>query len=114
MAAAFLPWEKWLGRLLHVVSIAIQRFLYKARRRRSLARSSEWTETEATVERIAWDSSLPREEIAYWFTTARGRYTGYQWIWFESPNEWQPRVGDKILVRYDGKNPEESVFLRSA
>ena len=97
MAAAFLPWEKWLGRLLHVVSIAIQRFLYKARRRRSLARSSEWTETDATVERIEWDSSLPREEIAYWFTTARGCHTGYQWIWFESPEEWQPHVGDKIL-----------------
>jgi hypothetical protein len=114
MAAAFLPWERWLGRLLHAVSVAIRRFLYKARRRRSLARSSGWIEAEATVERIEWDSSLPREEIAYWFTTARGRYTGYQWIWFESPNELQPHVGYKILVRYDDKNPEKSVFLRTA
>ena len=113
MAAAFLPWEKWLGRLVRVVAIAIQRFLYNVRRRQSLARSSGWIETEAIVERIECDSSLPREEIAYWFTTAGGRYTGYQWLWFESTNDRQPHVGDKILVRYDDKNPEESVFLKA-
>ena len=76
MAAAFLPWEKWLGRLVRVVAIAIQRFLYNVRRRQSLARSSGWIETEAIVERIECDSSLPREEIAYWFTTAGGRELG--------------------------------------
>jgi hypothetical protein len=112
VAAAFLPWEKWLGRLLHTVAITIQRLLYRMRRRRLLARSSGWPETEGTVQSVQWDSSLPREEIGYSFTTRRGDQSGYHWLWFDSPNERQPHVGDKIMVRYDETKPEESVFLR--
>jgi hypothetical protein len=111
MAAAFLPWEKWLGRLFHILAIAIQRLLYRMRRRRLLARSSRWLEVEGTVEGVQWDTSLPREEIAYSFTTNGGNQSGYQWIWFDSPNDHQPRVGDKIRLRYNPRNPEESVFV---
>jgi|SRR5579862_1080021 len=114
MAAAFLPWEKWLGRLFHILAIAIQRLLYRMRQRRLLARSSGWLEVEGTVESVQWDTSLPREEIAYSFTTERGDQSGYQWIWFDSPNERQPRVGDKIKLRYDPRNPEESIFISVA
>jgi hypothetical protein len=114
MAAAFLPWEKWLGRLLHILAIAIRKLLYKIQRRRSLTRSSEWREIEGTVRSIQWDSSLPREEIAYSFATDQGDQSGHQWLWFDSPNERQPQVGDKIRLRYNQQNPEESVFVRVA
>jgi hypothetical protein len=112
MAAAFLPWEKWIGRLLHVLAIAVRRLIYRMQRRRSLARSSGWPETEGTVQSVQWDSSLPREEIAYSFVTDRGSQAGYHWLWFDSPSERQPKVGDKITVRYDENAPDKSVFIR--
>ena len=111
MAAAFLPWEKWLGHLLHILAIAIRKLLYRIRRRRSLARSLGWPETDGIVRSVQWDSSLPREEIAYSFTADRGDQSGYQWIWFDSPNQRQPHVGEKIRLRYNPQNPDESVFL---
>jgi|ERR1700722_5057980 len=114
MAAAFLPLEKWLGRLLHIFAIAISKLPYTIRRRRLLARSSGWPETERIVTSIQWDSSLPREEIAYSFATDQGDQSGYQWLWFDSPNERQPQVGEKIRLRYNEQNPEESVFVRVA
>ena len=114
MAAAFLPWEEWLARLLHVLAIALRRLVYKLRRRRSLARSSGWTEVEGIVESVQWDTSLPREEIAYSFSTGQGDQSGYQWLWFDSPNERQPHVGDKVRLRYNQQNPEESVFISVA
>ena len=112
MAAAFLPWEKWLGRLIHVVVIAIRRSAYKMRRAKDLSRSEKWTEAAGTVESIQWDSALPREEIAYSYDTHQGSQTGYHWIWFESPSERQPHVGDKIVIRYNEKELDESVVVR--
>jgi hypothetical protein len=112
MAAAFLPWEKWLARLFHTLAIAIQKAAYKARRRRDLSRSAKWTEAVGTVESVVWDSSFPREEIGYSYETANGIRTGYYWTWFESPNEPQPQAGDKISLRYNPNDHEESVFVR--
>ena len=49
MAAAFLPWEKWLARLLHPIAVAIKRGLYQVRRSRCLERSQDWPRAEGTV-----------------------------------------------------------------
>jgi hypothetical protein len=112
-ALAFLPWEKWAARLLHALAIAIRRLLYKMRRRRSIARSAGWPETEATVERLNWDVSLPREEVAYSYAIDRDVYAGHHWLWFDSPNDPQPHVGDKVLVRFRRDNPAESCFPKT-
>jgi hypothetical protein len=108
---AFLPWEKWLARLIHPFIIAIRRLFYKAAKKRALARSQGWPETGGTVHQIMWDSSNPREEIMYSYSAQDEYYSGAAWIWFESPNERQPHVGDKIRLRYNQRNPEESVFV---
>ena len=109
---ALLPWEKWAARVLHTLGIAIRRSLYRLQRRRSLARSTGWPEAEGTVESVKWDSSVPREEIAYTYETNGGVHSGYHWLWFESPNDRQPRAGDKIVIRYVPDDASESVFLR--
>ena len=112
MAAAFLPWEKWIARLFHVLAVALRRAAYEAKRRHDLSRSAAWAEAVGTVETVKWDTSFPREEIGYSYTTPDGVQTGYSWTWFESPNEPQPRIGDKIRLRYNEENPGDSVFIR--
>jgi hypothetical protein len=111
MAAAFLPWEKWLARLFHTLAIALRKAAYKTKRRRDLSRSLRWTETVGTVESVVWDTSFPREEIGYSYQTENEIRTGYYWTWFESPDEPQPQTGDKIKLRYNQNDPEESVFV---
>jgi hypothetical protein len=109
---AFLPWEKWAARVLHGLAVGIKRFFYKMQRRRSLSRSKEWPEAEGIVEGIQWDSSFPREEVSYSFRTDRGDFSGYNWIWFESPNDPQFHVGDKVAIRYVQDDPAKSVLLK--
>jgi len=108
---AFLPWEKWLARLLHPLAVAIKRWLYQVRRNRHLERSRKWAQTEGTVHGINWDSSCPREEVVYSYSTKRGYYSGSCWHWFDSSNPRQVRVGDRIALRYDPADHEKSVFL---
>jgi hypothetical protein len=112
VAAAFLPWEKWLARLLHPIAVATKRRLYRIRRRRSLTRSQHWPQTQGTVLVINWDSSCPREEILYSYTTEQGYQSGSHWHWFDRLDPRQVRVGDQIVVRYDPDNQQESVFLQ--
>src|SRR5580692_6516647 len=112
MAAAFLPWEKWLARLLHQLIVAFRRWLHQMGRHRSLARSEKWCQTEGTVHLINWDSSLPREEIAYCYTTEQGYHSGSYWRWFDRSDARQVRVGDQIKLRYNPEQHDGSVFLR--
>jgi hypothetical protein len=109
---AFLPWEKWLARAFHRFATEITKLSYKIRRRRTLIRSKAWPETEGIVESIQWDSSFPRQEISYSFTTDQGSYSGYDWVWFESPNDPQFHIGDKVVIRYVQDGPAESVLLK--
>ena len=109
---AFLPWEEWAARAIHRLAVALKRLLYRTQRRRSLSRSTGWPETEGTVESIQWDTSFPREEVSYSFETGRGKFSGYNWVWFESPNDTQFHVGDTVAVRYLQDDPSESVLLK--
>lgn len=72
MAAAFLPWEKWLARLVHPIKVALARKIYNRRRKRHLAKSAGWPQANGTVLRLNWDSSYPREEVVYFYSTERG------------------------------------------
>lgn|SRR5271157_4781945 len=112
MAAAFLPWEKWLARLLHPIAVAIKRWLYQVRRNRCLERSQDWPQTQGTVIVINWDSSCPREEIFYSYSAEQGYQSGSFWHWFDRSNLNQVRVGDQVVVRYDPGNQQDSVFLQ--
>jgi hypothetical protein len=109
---AFLPWEKWAARALHSVAIIATRFIYRMQRRHNLSRSKGWPEIEGIVESIQWDSSFPREEVSYSFRTNEGDFSGYNWVWFESPNDPQFHVGDKVVIRYAQRDPAESVLLK--
>ena len=109
---AFLPWEEWLARLLHPLAVAIKRRLHEVRRRRCLERSQDWPKTQGTVFVIKWDSSCPREEIIYSYSTEQGYQSGSFWHWFDRSDPRQVTVGDRVVVRYDPANHEDSVFLQ--
>ena len=111
MAAAFLPWEKWLARLLHTIAVALKRRVYQVRRRRYLEQSRDWPRSEGTVHSIEWDSSFPREEIVYYYRTEQGYHSGRYWHWFDSTNPRLVRAGDRIALRYDPADNDKSVFL---
>lgn len=110
MAAAFLPWEKWLARVVHPIAVAIKRQLHQIRRTRSLRISQHWPQTQGTVLVINWDSSCPREEILYSYRTEQGYQSGSYWHWFHPSELRQVRVGDQLVVRYDPTNHEDSVL----
>jgi len=109
---AFLPWEKWLARLLHALYVAMQRRWFRFRQDRSLVRSASWPEIKGEVSRIVWDSSLPREQILYSYLTDQGYYSGDAWRWFDSVNAHEVRAGDRVVLRCDPHDSQQSVFLR--
>jgi hypothetical protein len=112
MAAAFLPWEKWLAQLLHPLYVALKRSLYKRQRRRDLDESEGWPEAEGTIHSKKWDSSLPREELLYSYSTPEGYFSGGHWLWFERSDAREVKIGDRIVLRYRRGGPEENVFLK--
>jgi len=112
MAAAFLPWEKWIARLIHPLVVAVKRWLNRLQRRRSLARSEGWPEAVGTIEAVNWDSSSPREEVVYGYSTDQGYYSGAYWRWFDLSDSREVRVGDRLALRYNPKQHGTSVFLR--
>lgn len=112
MAAAFLPWEKWLARLLHPIYVAIRKWLYEGQRRRELDESRAWPEAEGTVVAIKWDSSLPREEVLFNYHTDLGYFAGSHWRWFEKSEAREVKAGDRLLLRYSAGDPGRSVFVR--
>ena len=109
---ALLPWEEWLARLLHPLYVAVRRRLYKRQRRRDLHESEGWPEAKGEVHSKTWDSSLPREELLYSYSTSQGYYSGTHWVWFERSEPHEVKVGDRIVVRYMPDDPQRSVFLR--
>jgi hypothetical protein len=109
---AFLPWEKWAARLLHRIVVAIARQTSKLGRWWSLAHSEAWPEVEGTVEQINWDSSWPRDEIAYSYRVHGTSYSGYYYAWFSPSTRNQVRQGDKVMVRHKPSDPGKSVFVR--
>ena len=109
---AFLPWEEWLARLLHPLAVAVKRWLHELRRRRCLERSQDWPQTQGTVFVINWDSSCPKEEVVYSYSTEQGYQSGSFWHWFDRSTPRQVEVGDEIVVRYDPTNHQNSVFLQ--
>jgi len=111
---ALLPWERWAARLLRWMAVAIARQASRLRRWWSLSQSAVWPEVEGTVEQVIWDSSWPRDEIAYSYCIEGASYSGYHYAWFNPSNRSQVREGDKALLRYKPNNPEESVFVRLA
>jgi hypothetical protein len=108
---AFLPWEEWLARLLHALAVALRRWLYRTRRKKDLTRSKGGGQTRGTVQDVKWDSSNPREEVVYSYSTERGYYSGSYWHWFDSSDKRQVRVGNRITLRFDPEDHESSVFL---
>jgi hypothetical protein len=108
---AFLSWDKWFGRLIHAIAVAISRWLHQLRRERSLAMSAAWPQAEGTVHAINWDSSFPREEIVYFYSTDCGYHSGFFWRWFDATDAREVRVGDPITLRFDPKEHNKSVFL---
>jgi hypothetical protein len=111
LAAAFLPWEEWLARLVHNITVALKRRLYQMRRSRQLERSRNWAQAEGNVHTIEWDSSAPREEILYYYRTEQGYHSGRHWHWFDATNPRQVQAGDRIKLRYDPADNDKSVFL---
>ena len=108
---AFLPWEKWLARLLHPLYVRVRRLWFERQRDRFLVRSTSWPETEGSIYRVVWDSSLPREQLLYSYSTKGDYFSGGSWHWFERSDARQLTAGDKITVRYNPAYPEESVFV---
>jgi hypothetical protein len=80
-------------------------------RRNDLHRSAEWPQTAGTVTSITWDSSLPREDVFYYFSCDKGYFSGQYWHWFELQNAREVRAGDQITLRYCPQNPCDSVLL---
>jgi|SRR5215831_18255565 len=111
MAGAFLPWEDWPARLLDPLAVAARKTFYQARPREDLAQSQGWGQTQGTVHDVKWDSSNPREEVVYFYSTERGYYSGSCWYWFDSSDNRQVRVGDRITLRFDPEDNQRSVFL---
>jgi len=109
---ALAPWEQWLARILHPLYVAIRRWLHQRQRQRSLNESIGWLETSGTIHSIRWDSSLPREELQYSYSTGQGYYSGTHWLWFERSEPHEVKVGDRITLRYRPNDPETSVFLK--
>ena len=109
---AFLPWEEWIGRLIHVISVAVRRLLYRERRKRELALSTSWPEVQGLVHGVNADFAYPREEITYSYSTENGYYSGFFWRWFDSADLRQVRVGDRISLRYHPNQHDRSVFVR--
>jgi len=109
---ALLPWDQWLARALHPLYVAIRRWPYKRQRQRELEASEGWPDVEGTVQSKQWDSSLPREELLYSYSTPTGYYAGAHWLWFERTEPREVRVGDPIVLRYRRDEPEKSVFVK--
>ncbi len=109
---ALAPWEEWIGRLFHVISVAIRRSLYRKRRNRELALSASWPEVQGLVHGVNADFSNPREEIAYSYSTESGYYSGFFWRWFDASDLRQLQAGDRISLRYDPKQHDRSIFVR--
>ncbi|SPE45597.1 hypothetical protein SBA7_910008 [Candidatus Sulfotelmatobacter sp. SbA7] len=80
-------------------------------RRNDLRRSEEWPETTGTVSSITWDSSLPREDVFYYFSCDKGYFSGRYWHWFELQKAREVRAGDQIMLRYCPQDPWDSVLL---
>jgi hypothetical protein len=78
----------------------------------SLARTSGWPEAEGRVHTVTWDSSYPREEIAYAYSTESGYHAGHYWRWFDSSDMQNVQVGDSVVVLYNPEDQDKSVFLR--
>ena len=111
MAGAFLPWEEWIARLIHTLKVIIPRRLYQQRRKRSLDISAKWPQTHGTVDKINWDSSYPREEVVYFYSTQQGYDSGFFWRWFDLSEVREVRAGDRITLRYDPDQHDRSVFV---
>jgi hypothetical protein len=109
---AFLPWEKWFAWLVHKFGVAIRRRFHRIQRQRSLSRSESWPQVEGTVEGINLDMSNPREEVVYSYLTPQGYRSGSFWHWFDSATPRQIRVGDRVVLRFNPSNHDESVFLQ--
>lgn len=110
--SAFLPWEQWIAQLLHPVYVAIRRSLAKKGRRHDLDESRNWPEAKGTIHSKKWDSSLPREELLYSFSTPQGYFSGSSWLWFERSELREVKVGDRVALRYDPDCPEKSILVR--
>ena len=111
MGAAFLPWEQWIGRLVHVVAVAIRKRMYQRERQRSLTISATWPQAEGTVHQVISDFSNPREEIVYYYSTQSGYHSGFFWRWLDASDLTPVRAGDVIKLRYDPADHDKSVVL---
>ena len=105
---ALLPWEKWLARLVH----PLRRSMYIRQRNRDWVESEGWPEAEGTIQSKRWDSSLPREELLYSYSTPQGYYSGSHWLWFERSEPREVKIGDRIALRYSPSDPGRTVFLK--
>jgi hypothetical protein len=109
--SAFLPWEDWIARLLHPWIVAIRRRIYARQRRRLLAESAGWPQTDGVIQNINADFANPREEITYVYSTQQGYFSGYFWRWFESSNASAVKIGDKLTLRYNEENHDQSIVV---
>ena len=108
---AFLPWERWLARLLRPLYIGVRRWFYRKQRTRYLIESENWPQGEGTVEAVHADGFLRRDQIFYAYSTDETDHLGAHWRWFEPGNAHELRFGDKVRLRYDPANPDRSVVL---
>ena len=108
---AFLPWEKWLAQVLHALYGRINKWYFERQRQRLLLKSEHWPQVRGAVSSVQWDSSLPREGLWYAYNPPEGYYSGFCWRWFDSAVPMHVLAGDLVLLRYNPKNPDESVIV---
>jgi hypothetical protein len=108
---AFLPWEKWLAELLHPAYVRFRRWFFERKKQQWLLRSEGWPQAEGIVNSIQWDSSLSREGLRYSYSPEQGNFSGFSWRWFDASIPVEVRSGDRVLLRYNPEDPDESVVL---
>jgi hypothetical protein len=108
---AFLPWEKWLAQLLHPAYVRFRRWCFERKKQQWLSRSKHWPQTQGLISSIQWDSSLPREGLHYSYSSEEGYFAGFSWRWFDASIPVEVRPGDRVLLRYNPEDPDESVVL---
>jgi len=109
---AFLPWEKWFAWLVHKLAVAIRRRSHRIQRQRSLSHTKAGVRSRALLRVSTGTFPILERKSFISYLKPQGYRSGSFWHWFDSATPRQVRVGDRIVLRFNPSNGEESVFLQ--